>query len=220
MFVRVEPTTLTWPVPRKILTSPPSPLACTPHASSQLRPSAPIRDDKHVGCCRGDANTVTEPRKCGLRARNATATQGNRRVAQSTITQSSALARMHGGLAAPRRRCRGQSAYADVGDGAVVEPDEANAIANGDDPAVAVSLRTHAKVGQFDDRPHCKRMRKRCREERTVMSATAQATNATETLPHVYTAPKPCVRPNGRAAAAIAATRRREAARRAEPQGG
>jgi hypothetical protein len=73
----------------------------------------------------------------------------------------------------------------------------------------------------LDDRTHRKRMRKRRREERTVMSATAQATNATETLPPTMaTTPEPCVRPNGREAAAIAATRRREAARRAEPQGG
>jgi hypothetical protein len=62
------------------------------------------------------------------------------------------------------------------------------------------------KVRRLDDRTHCKRMRKRRREERTVMSATAQATNATETLPPTMdTTPEPCVRPNGRAAAAIAA---------------
>ena len=114
-----------------------------------------------------------------------------------------------------------QSAYADFVDGAVVEPDEANAVANGDDAAVAAGLRTHAKVRRLDDRTHRKQMRKRRRGERTVMSATAQATNATETLPPTMaTTPEPCVRPNGRAAAAIAATRRREAARRAEPQGG
>ncbi len=42
------------------------------------------------------------------------------------------------------------------------------------------------------------------------MSATAQATNATETLPPAMaTMPVPCVHPNDRAAAAIAATRRR-----------
>ena len=53
------------------------------------------------------------------------------------------------------------------------------------------------------------------------MSANAQATNATETLPPAMdTTPEPCAHANGRAAAAIAATRRREAARRAEPHGG
>ena len=42
------------------------------------------------------------------------------------------------------------------------------------------------------------------------MSATAQATNATETLPPAMaTTPEPCVRPNGRAAAAIAAKKAR-----------
>ncbi len=31
MFVRFEPTTLTWPVPPEIPTSPPKPLDCMPH---------------------------------------------------------------------------------------------------------------------------------------------------------------------------------------------
>jgi hypothetical protein len=111
-----------------------------------------------------------------------------------------------------------QSAHADAGDGAVVEPDEANAVADGDDAAATTGLHTLAKVQRSDDRTHCKRMRKCRREERTAMSATAQATNATETLPpSMATTPEPCVsNPNGRAAAAIAARRGREAARRAE----
>jgi hypothetical protein len=106
-----------------------------------------------------------------------------------------------------------QSAHADFGDGAVVEPDEANAVADGNDAAVPV-LHTHSKARRLDDRPHYKRMRKLRREERTVISATAQLTNATETLPPAMdTTLEPCVRANGRAngraAAAIAATRRR-----------
>jgi hypothetical protein len=110
---------------------------------------------------------------------------------------------MHGGTSCLAT----QSAYTDVGDGAVVEPDEANAVADGDDAAVAAGLRTHAKVRRLDDRTHRKRMRKRRREERTVMSATAQATNATETLPPTMDiTPEPCVRPNGRDAAAMATT--------------
>ena len=124
---------------------------------------------------------------------------------------------MHGGT----RRCAKQSAYNDVGDGAVVEPDKAKAAANGDDAAVAAGLRTHAKVRRLEDHTRRSRMRNRHREARTVMSATAQATNATETLPpSMDTTPEPYVRPNGRAAAAIAATRRREAERRAVVQGG
>ena len=59
-----------------------------------------------------------------------------------TVMQSGALARMHGGM----RRCATQIAYEDVGDGAVVEPDEADAAANGDDAADVAGLRTHAKV--------------------------------------------------------------------------
>ena len=111
---------------------------------------------------------------------------------------------MHGGMSCFAT----QSPYEDVGDGAVVEPDEANAVANSDDAAATVTgLHMHAtKVGRLDERTHRKRMRKVRREERTVMSARAQLTNATETLPPVMdTTPEPCVRPNGRAAAAIAA---------------
>jgi hypothetical protein len=46
-----------------------------------------------------------------------------------------------------------QSPHADVGDSAVVEPDEDNAVANGDDAAVATGLQTHAK-GPTVGRPH------------------------------------------------------------------
>ena len=132
--------------------------------------------------------------------------------AHGTVMQSGALARMRGGT----RRCATQSAYEDVGDGAVVEPDEADAAANGDDAAVATGLYMHAKIRRLDDHTHRRRMHNRHREARTAMSATAQATNATETLPpSMDTTPEPCVRPNGRAAAAIAAkkARRRTASR-------
>jgi hypothetical protein len=108
---------------------------------------------------------------------------------------------MHGGMSCFAT----QSPHTDVGDSAVVKPDEGNAVANGDDAAVATGLQMHAKVQQLEDSTHCRRTRKLGREERTVMSATAQETNATETLPPVMdTTPEPCVRPNGCTAAAIA----------------
>jgi hypothetical protein len=78
-----------------------------------------------------------------------------------------------------------QSPYEDVGDGAVVEPDEANSVANSDDAAATVTgLHMHAtKVGRLDERTHRKRMRKVRQEERTVMFVRVEPTTLTWPVP-------------------------------------
>ena len=104
------------------------------------------------GGAEGCADALAEQRtSCvrGMRPKH----KGNRRVAHSTAAQSRAFARMHERDELQHELLRGQSAYADVGDGAVLEPDEADAVADGDDAAVAAALRTHAKVRRLNDRP-------------------------------------------------------------------
>ncbi len=53
---------------------------------------------------------------------------------------------MHGGMSCFAT----QSPYEDVGDGAVVEPDEANSVANSDDAAAVTGLHAHAKQQRSD----------------------------------------------------------------------
>jgi hypothetical protein len=92
-------------------------------------------------------------RHCGLCSALRPAAHGRRakhkRYTESHTALPRRAERSHACTAergASRRSCRGQSAYADVGDGAVVEPNEANAVADSDDAAVAAGLRTRAKV--------------------------------------------------------------------------